>query len=240
MFVDYPQTDGEVKKSDAIDASIICYDPKSIINWRVEKVGNENKFTLIVIEEEMTKIDPEDQFKTNQVKEWHVLELVDGVYTKSRWEKVTGIKVAEDAFVVIEDSISIPTKGDGSTWDTIPFTFIGSSNNDSDIDQSPTYDLATLNIGHYRNSADYEESVFVVGQPMYLLAGLTQGWVDEKLQRRIPGWIAKSCDASSWRQRFDFAACAKLNCVRGDGTQGRTDGRSRREDRREVRRTANG
>ncbi len=181
LFVDFPITDGEVKRADAVTASIICYDPKSIINWRVEKVGTVNKYTLIVIEEEVTKVDPEDHFQTVPVKEWQVLQLIEGVYTRSRWEKSMNAQNQEE-FIVIEDSISQPTKGSGETWDIIPFTFMGSANNDSDIDQSPTYDLAVLNIGHYRNSADYEESVFVVGQPMYLLSGLTQGWVDENFK----------------------------------------------------------
>jgi hypothetical protein len=181
LLVDYPLTSGEVKKADAVAASIICYDPKSVINWRIEKVGNQNKYTLIVIEESVTKVDPEDIFRTSMVKQWQVLELIEGVYTRSRWEKVKGVK-GEMQFQVIEDSISIPRKGNGQTWDQIPFTFIGANNNDSEIDQSPTYDLAILNIGHYRNSADYEESVFVVGQPMYLISGLTQGWVDENFK----------------------------------------------------------
>jgi len=178
LLVDYPLTDGEVKKADAITASVICYDCKAIINWRIEKVGNENKYTLIVIEEIVTQVDPEDMFKTEQVKQWQVLELIGGVYHRSRWEKIKGTRGA-DQFKIIEGSVSIPTKGNGSTWDTIPFTFIGANNNDAEIDQSPAYDLAVLNVAHYRNSADYEESVYVVGQPMYLLSGLTQGWVDE-------------------------------------------------------------
>jgi len=49
--------------------------------------------------------------------------------------------------------------------DEIPFTFIGASNNDSTIDDAPLLPLAELNIGHFRNSADNEESSFVVGQP---------------------------------------------------------------------------
>ena len=52
----------------------------------------------------------------------------------------------------------------------IPFTFIGATNNDHTIDDAPLLPLAELNIGHFRNSADNEESSFVVGQPTLFIA----------------------------------------------------------------------
>jgi hypothetical protein len=58
-----------------------------------------------------------------------------------------------------------PKRGDGEAWNYIPFTFVGSVNNDETPDLPPLYDLAVLNVAHYRNSADYEESCYMVGQP---------------------------------------------------------------------------
>ncbi|MGL6086634.1 MAG: DUF4055 domain-containing protein, partial [Enterobacterales bacterium] len=52
----------------------------------------------------------------------------------------------------------------------IPFTFIGATNNDHTIDDAPLLPLAELNIGAFRNSADLEESSFVVGQPTLFIA----------------------------------------------------------------------
>ncbi|MDP0908071.1 hypothetical protein Q6322_30065, partial [Klebsiella pneumoniae] len=49
-------------------------------------------------------------------------------------------------------------------WDEIPFTFVGAQNNDPSIDESPLAALVEINLGHYRNSADYEDSVFLCGQ----------------------------------------------------------------------------
>ncbi|EHO6159999.1 DUF4055 domain-containing protein, partial [Salmonella enterica] len=64
-----------------------------------------------------------------------------------------------------EDVVEIyPDLGE-SLRGVIPFTFIGATNNDATIDDAPLLPLAELNIGHYRNSADNEESSFVVGQP---------------------------------------------------------------------------
>jgi len=51
--------------------------------------------------------------------------------------------------------------------------------NNSDVDKSPLLDLACLNIAHYRNSADYEESIFFVGQPTFVFTGLTEQWIKD-------------------------------------------------------------
>jgi len=59
----------------------------------------------------------------------------------------------------------------------IPFTFVGAQNNDPSIDESPLYDIAMINLGHYRNSADYEDSVFWCGQAQPWISGLTEQWV---------------------------------------------------------------
>lgn len=45
-------------------------------------------------------------------------------------------------------------------------------NNNPYPDNAIMYDLATLNISHYRNSADYEETMFVVGQATLFVSGL--------------------------------------------------------------------
>ena len=66
-------------------------------------------------------------------------------------------------------------------WDEIPFAFIGSVNNDETVDKAPLYDIAEINVSHYRNSADYEESSFLVGQPTPAFSGLTQSWVDQNM-----------------------------------------------------------
>lgn len=62
------------------------------------------------------------------------------------------------------------------------FTFLGSSENSDKIQIPQTSALADLNIGHYCNSADYENSCFTVGQPTLVISGLTQSWYDDNLK----------------------------------------------------------
>lgn len=72
----------------------------------------------------------------------------------------------------------IPKRKIGGAWDEIPFTFIGAQNNDHTIDEAPLLGLAKINLGHYRNSADYEDSVFFCGQVQPYISGLKDEWRD--------------------------------------------------------------
>ena len=67
----------------------------------------------------------------------------------------------------------------------IPFAFIGSMNNDSVVDEPPLYPLGVLNIAHYRNSADYEQSLFIVGQPTPVFSGLNDEWVSKHIKGKV-------------------------------------------------------
>jgi hypothetical protein len=75
--------------------------------------------------------------------------------------------------------------GDGQPLKEIPFMFVGSDNNDSAVDSPNFYDLASLNIAHYRNSADYEEACYIVGQPTVVMTGLNEKWYEDVLKGKI-------------------------------------------------------
>jgi len=45
--------------------------------------------------------------------------------------------------------------------------------------------LANLNLAHYRDSADFQESVFYMGQPQYFAKGVTWEWYDQAKKRGI-------------------------------------------------------
>jgi len=178
LLVDYPQA-GEGLTKAQVDAlklrpNILGYKAEQVINWRTETIGGEALLSLVVLHETTDDV-AHDGFSVEEVDQYRVLSLVDGVYTQTVYDKDGNIKSGP-----IE-----PRKGDGSKWNVIPFCFVGARNNDTECDRSPLYDIAELNIGHYRNSADYEESSFLVGQPTPVLAGLTQSWVDSVMKEGV-------------------------------------------------------
>jgi len=60
----------------------------------------------------------------------------------------------------------------------IPFTFVGAINNDQDVDLPNMLAMVCANIAHYRNSADFEDSVWYAGQDQPWMSGVDQNHVD--------------------------------------------------------------
>ena len=174
LLADYPATDAPASVSDMqsgkLRATAVSIPSESVINWRTAKVGAEMKLVLVVIKESKETIS-DDGFGSTNEDQYRVLRLSDGIYTQELWSQV------EKVWQLVEGPL-IMLDGSGSTWDEIPFTFVGSQNNDSTVDTAPLYDLVEINIAHYRNSADYEDSAFFVGQAQPWLSGLSIEWRD--------------------------------------------------------------
>lgn len=181
LFTDYPNTATPASRADILSGNIrptiILYEPWNIINWRTKTIGAKKVLSLVVLEETYTAAD--DGFEILLEKQWRVLSLEaeTGYYRVGIWR--------QDLSEAIEAEFYYPRGSNGANMKEIPFTFVGASNNDSDVDLPPLADLANLNIAHYRNSADYEEACYICGQPTPYLSGLTQSWVDDVMKGSI-------------------------------------------------------
>lgn len=139
------------------------YAPESIVNWNVGAKG----LDLVVLAETAYE---REGYGWNKIQQYRELYLDGGVFLCQVWRK--GKKDWERFGPAIVPSVQ------GKALDRIPFQFVGSVNNDPGIDSVPLYPLARLNIAHYRNSADYEDSCFMHGQPQAFISGLTEEWRD--------------------------------------------------------------
>ncbi len=194
LLVDYPETppgltDAEVRAME-LQANILSWPAESVINWRSEMVGGVKKLTMVVLREPREESTDGFEYKTVCYHRVLLLKKIDDkmIYVQNVYDDSGNMvvwKTGEDNDGDIVTGDIIPRKNDGSEWTEIPFTFIGSVNNDSVVDKAPLYDIAEVNIAHYRNSADYEESSFMVGQPTPVIAGLTQSWVDTNFKQGI-------------------------------------------------------
>lgn len=144
--------------------------------------------TLVVMRE---IVNVYDDFGCDTQTSYRVLRLKDGVYTQEVWTRGDG----ED---YVMDTQSIPLNAKGKPWNKIPFAFVGAVRNAPELETyagtmgdatgimvSPLYDIAALNIAHYRNSADYEDSCFLVGQPQPYMTGLDPEWRDELVKQGV-------------------------------------------------------
>jgi hypothetical protein len=143
--------------NDGEKAYIKPYRAETILNWKTAQINGVVQPYLIVLQEQVL-LDSDDEFSQDADIQYRVLRLEDGVYSQRVYN------AAEELVEVI-----IPTNYEGVPFNYIPFVCIGSENNDLAVDNQPMYDLAVLNLGHYRNSADYEESVFITGQPYLVI-----------------------------------------------------------------------
>lgn len=173
LYVDYPDTeepatrqqveDGELRPTLAVVAPWDC------LNYRVRIKGAKHYLTLVVFREDYDKED--DGFETKKGDQWRVLRLDEnGEYLVEIYRDKMGMQPVARYF---------PQDATGARMREIPFIFVGATNNDPKCDAPPMYDLCSLNMAHYRNSADYEENVYFIGQPTPWFAGLTEEWVNK-------------------------------------------------------------
>lgn len=172
ILVDYPPTSGEVTQ-EQINQGVArsyatLYNTKQIINWGEERIGADSRLNLVVLLEVVQKRD-EDGYGLSDETQYRVLRLVDGLYESIVFTEK--LEVVEGPFY--------PTNADGNRLDYIPFQFIGAINNDVQVDESPLYDIAALNIGHYINSADNESGLWYHSTPQPWMSGIDQQWLRE-------------------------------------------------------------
>lgn len=182
IFADFPKREAAASLADVqagkVRPILKLFNPWQIYNWRTETIGEKTRLSLVVLRD--SDVINDDGFAQDIDEFYRVLRLRNGIYVYEIWywdEKANDF--------VLDGAPVTPTDGAGKPWTEIPFQFIGAENNDPQPDLPPLYDMAEINIAHYRNSADYEESCYMVGQPTPVLTGLTETWVNEILKGQV-------------------------------------------------------
>lgn len=180
LFTDYTYTGDTGSTAEDIARGVSrpyikYFQAEDILNWRQKWVDGVKKTTLVVLHEEVDMED--DGYEIVKDHIWRELRLIDGVYHQCVWIERNG--------ALLQGPWTTPTKSDGSTFSEIPFAVFGSKNNDLEVDAPPIRDIVELNYAHFRNSADYEESCFICGQPTLFMAGLNQHWVENVLKGAV-------------------------------------------------------
>lgn len=192
LLVDYPNTGGATtaaqRDSGEVRAVIKTFSPMEIINYRTETRGAVEYLSMVMLAESYPSSD--DGFELKTSCQFRELRIIDGVYIQNIWREeyptpYDGSKLPKrgDNYRVTERvAMSGP---DGQPLKEIPFMFLGSENNDPNPDNPNFYDLASVNVAHYRNSADYEQICYIVGQPTPVVKGVSQSWIDDVLKGKL-------------------------------------------------------
>ncbi len=155
-------------EGNADQAVIKAYKAEDILNWRTEQTLAGDRLVMLVLREEYEK---EAEYSIDSAVRYREFRLIEGRCFVLVWEHD-----ADGNLTLTEERTISPRNG--QAVDFIPFVFIGSQTNNHQIDGAPLHRLAAVNLAHYRNSADYEDSVFFVGQAQPYIAGLTEDWRD--------------------------------------------------------------
>lgn len=181
VLVDYPRRPLRAvtrleEKTMRIRPYLDIFKALEIINWFVE--GYRLKF--VVLKRDYEYISGYDIIRQPR---WRVLEMA-GV---NKTDFAIGGK-----FITHEYSFDSPTVkttspvgADGKPFDHITFHICGASSNDWSVDAPPMYPVSSLNLGHYRNSADAEEISYLAGQPQVYLSGLDNAVVKDNTDEEI-------------------------------------------------------
>lgn len=192
LFVDYPFAPEGATIADLqagnIRPTIKLYAPEQITNWRTVTVGAKVLLSLVVLQQ--SYIYGDDGFELKNACEYVVLKLDGNLnYNIEYWREENptewdGVKDVKNKNFKFHQSF-VPKDATGTPFKQIPFFPMGSENNDINPDDPNMFDLASINIAHYRNSADYEEACFIVGQPTPVVTGIDEAWYKNVLMGRI-------------------------------------------------------
>lgn len=162
VLVDRPSHGGKTK--------LIGYKSEQIINWRERIQDGKQQLSMVVIHE--TEDISTDQFSQNLVPVFIVLRLdSDGFYSVSKMREDSKNKSFEPTF--IEELLPRPTIA-GEPIPYIPFLFFGARDLSPSVDKPPILGMANMSLALYRNSADREQALFLVGQPTPVVTGLNE------------------------------------------------------------------
>ena len=156
LLADYPMVDEELTVEQVrrmgLQPHIATYTAESIINWHVHVINGRRQLGMLVLKENSPV--HHDEFTWDYVDRYRVLRLKDNQeYTQQLYD--------ENCDPLTEE---IAVRGaNGKPFDYIPFQFVGSRDNLPNIDDPILYDIARVNIGHFRNSADQENNLSVHG-----------------------------------------------------------------------------
>lgn len=159
-LLDYPATGATPGSA----AYVSTFRAEGILDWREEVVGGRKRLTMLRLHE--------DNDDLRDGVEQHLVLTLEPAYTIRRFEVTTQRKAPglnETTEVQIADDV-VPIVNGSPLFD-IPVVIISPYNLKVDVEKPPFLDLVNVNLAHYRNSADYEHSLFLTSQPTPWVAG---------------------------------------------------------------------
>jgi hypothetical protein len=148
----------------------VLYEAENIVNWKFRNLGGDKELCLVVLKETVEEQDEEDEFCIEPKIQYRVLRLSDeGIYTQqvyteieNQQETAPGLRPPEKEYE--GGPILTPTRR-GVPLDFIPFSLPWT------VNAPPLLDLVSVNLSHYRGSADLKHGLHYVALPTPWVSG---------------------------------------------------------------------
>lgn len=173
ILVEYPKVDTVAStlaefSQQNLRPYVTKYDAEQIINWRTERINNVMQPVMIALREEISQF--VNEFECEEIEQIRVLLLREGVYLQEVYREMMTVS-GNKQWTVVETIV--PTMR-GQTLTAIPFVCMNARGVYMQPEKPPMYDLATLNLSHYRTTADLEHGAHFTGLPTAIVSGYTK------------------------------------------------------------------
>lgn len=190
VLMDYPQQDtAGMTLADAaklnLRPTMAMYKAETIINWKTQRIGNENKLALVVLTEDFAL--DENEFEHEAETHYRVLDLTRRIVAGNDGDIYAGRIYRQRVFRINEKQEDEQVGPDifpmmnGKPLSEIPFIFIGIDDTTPEVDEPPLIDLVDVNLDHYRLSADLKHGLHFGGLPTAVISGYTPENAGDKL-----------------------------------------------------------
>ena len=141
------------------------YRCEKIRNWRTEIIAGIPRLVQVVLYE-IVEVPSTDGYGVEEREQYRILHLRNDRYIVELYTETE--KTGEYRHSVIEPKIR------GRSLTDIPFLFINPFSLAAETQRSLLLDLATLNIHHYRVSADWRHALYFTSLPQPWVSGITE------------------------------------------------------------------
>jgi len=193
---------------------VATYHAENIVSWQWRVLDGKSQPTQVVLREEYYEQDANDPFVFLRKHQYRVLELEgwDGPeilrrYTVQIWREAKDSSVTsatrKATYVRIAELDTVPTMSGGRPIRFLPFKFVGARGLGEAVEKPLIADLASMNLSHYRNSADHEHGLHWTALPTVFAAGF-----DTNMKYTVGSaraWITDNAEAKAGYLEFSGA-----------------------------------
>lgn len=193
---------------------LTLYHAENIVNWETAWIEGAKVLSLVILREEARE-KTDDPYELECVEQYRELILVTSESTYAFYR----VRIWQQREVVVGDKVEMqwqviktiePTKRGGKKLDYIPFVMISPIGVGVDVEDSPIKDLVSVNLAHYRNSADFEHGCHWTALPTPYAFGFDPIKTKLKIGSGI-AWISENHEAKCGMLEFTGSGLAAFD-----------------------------